>query len=142
LLLCQTNPASGHTIHSNADSFQPPFTKRSNQLEKSLNASREFAAYINEGAYHRETGEIVAYVWGKRDLATVKRLKVRLKQLGVSYVRIASDHWDSFVTAFKCSKQVIDKFFTVGIEGNNCRLRHRIRHGLRRSCNFSKNLEN
>ncbi len=22
-------------------------------------------------AYHRETGEIVAYVWGKRDLATV-----------------------------------------------------------------------
>ena len=22
-------------------------------------------------AYHRETGEVVAYVWGKRDLATV-----------------------------------------------------------------------
>ena len=25
-------------------------------------------------AYHRETGEIVAYVWGKRDLATVQQL--------------------------------------------------------------------
>ena len=61
-------------------------------------------------AYHRETGEIVAYVWGKRNLATVKRLKVRLKQLGVSYARIASDHWDSFVTSFKCCKQVIGKF--------------------------------
>jgi IS1 family transposase len=29
-------------------------------------------------AYHRETGEIVAYVWGKRDLATVQRLKQSL----------------------------------------------------------------
>lgn len=34
-------------------------------------------------AYHRETGEIVAYVWGKRHLATVQRLKTKLKQLGI-----------------------------------------------------------
>ena len=52
-------------------------------------------------AYHRETGEIVAYVWGKRDLATVQRLKVKLKQLGVHYTRISSDHWDSFVMWFR-----------------------------------------
>ena len=93
-------------------------------------------------AYHRETGEIVAYVWGKRDLATVQRLKAKLKQLGVHYTRISSDHWDSFVTAFKNCKQSIGKFFTVGIEGNNCKIRHRIRRGFRRSCNFSKKLEN
>ncbi|KAF7277628.1 hypothetical protein GWI33_002957, partial [Rhynchophorus ferrugineus] len=93
-------------------------------------------------AYDRATGEIVAYVWGKRDLATVKKLKTRLKELGVNYARIASDHWDSFVTAFKKCKQAIGKFFTVGIEGNNCRIRHRIRRGFRRSCNFSKKLEN
>ena len=93
-------------------------------------------------AYHRETGEIVAYVWGKRDLTTAKRLKLKLKQLGVSYTRISSDDWDSFVTTFKKCKQLIGKFFTVGIEGNNCRLRHRIRRGFRRSCNFSKNLDN
>jgi IS1 family transposase len=61
-------------------------------------------------AYHRESGEIVAYVWGKRDLATVQRLKARLKKLGVQYARIASDHWDSFITAFQCCKQVIGKF--------------------------------
>lgn len=30
-------------------------------------------------AYHRETGEIVAYIWGKRNLATAKRLKLKLK---------------------------------------------------------------
>lgn len=93
-------------------------------------------------AYHRETGEIVAYVWGKRDLATVKKLKARLKELRVKYARIASDNWDSFVTAFKEYKQLVGKFFTVGIEGNNCRIRHRVRRGFRRSCNFSKKLEN
>ena len=95
-------------------------------------------------AYHRETGEIVAYVWGKRDLATAKRLKLKLKlkQSGVSYCRISSDNWDSFVTTFKKCKQLIGKSFTVGIEGNNCRLRHWIRRGFRRSCNFSKKLEN
>ena len=93
-------------------------------------------------AYHRETGEIVAYVWGKRDLATVKKLKARFKELRVKYARIASDNWDSFVTAFKEYKQLVGKFFTVGIEGNNCRIRHRVRRGFRRSCNFSKKLEN
>jgi transposase-like protein len=29
-------------------------------------------------AYHRDTGEIVAYVWGKRDLKTARRLRNRL----------------------------------------------------------------
>jgi len=93
-------------------------------------------------AYDRATNEIVAYVWGKRDLATVQRLKTKLKQLGIHYTRIASDHWDSFITAFKNCKQSIGKLFTVGIEGNNCKIRHRIRRGFRRSCNFSKKLEN
>ena len=81
-------------------------------------------------AYHRETGEIVAYVWGKRDLATVQRLKTKLKQLGIHYTRIASDHWDSFITAFKNCKQSIGKLFTVGIEGNNCKISHRISRGF------------
>ena len=44
---------------------------------------------------------------GKRDLATVKRLKARLKEFCVRQARIASDHWDSFVTAFKCYKQLV-----------------------------------
>ncbi|MFC2996001.1 IS1 family transposase [Acinetobacter sichuanensis] len=93
-------------------------------------------------AYHRETGEIVAYVWDKRDLTTAKRLKLKLKQLGVSYTDISSDNWGSFVTTFKKCKQLIGKFFTVGIEGNNCRLRHWIRRGFRRNFNFSKKLDN
>ncbi|OAV02573.1 Mobile element protein [Moraxella catarrhalis] len=30
----------------------------------------------------------------------------------------------------------------MGIEGNNCRIRHRIKRAVRRSCNFFKKLEN
>jgi IS1 family transposase len=93
-------------------------------------------------AYHRGTGEIVAYVWGKRDLKTAKKLRRRLKRLGISYDYIGIDNWDSFLTAFEEDEQLIGKQYTVGIEGNNCRLRHRIRRAFRRTCCFSKKLKN
>ncbi|MBE0443588.1 IS1 family transposase, partial [Psychrobacter sp. FME13] len=32
----------------------------------------------------------------------------------------------------------IGKQHTVGIEGNNCRLRHRLRRAVRKTCCFSK----
>jgi hypothetical protein len=32
-------------------------------------------------AYHRESGEIVAFVWGKRDLKTAQKLRKRIKRL-------------------------------------------------------------
>jgi IS1 family transposase len=93
-------------------------------------------------AYHRETGEIVAFVWGKRDLKTVNGLKKKLSDSGVSYGSIATDEWDSFVSAFKDTNHLIGKRYTVGIEGNNCRLRHRIRRAFRKTCCFSKKLVN
>src|SRR5699024_11480689 len=93
-------------------------------------------------AYHRETGEIVAYVWGKRDLATEQPKKPNPKHLLNHYTPIACPRSNTFITAFKNCKQSIGKFFTVGIEGNNCKIRHRIRRGFRRSCNFSKKIEN
>jgi hypothetical protein len=42
-------------------------------------------------AYHRESGEIMAYVWGKRDIQTAQKLRERLPWLGISYDRIATD---------------------------------------------------
>lgn len=101
-------------------------------------ANKQWLVY----AYHRATGEIVAYVWGKRDLKTVKRLRAKLHSLGVKSARICSDNWDSFITGFKGFNQSIGKFFTVGIEGNNCRIRCRIRRAFRKTCNFSKRLLN
>ena len=93
-------------------------------------------------AYHRESGEIVAYVWGKRDTKTAAELRKQLQLLGVSYDSIASDEWNSFLTAFGEDNLLIGKHYTVGIEGNNCRLRHRVRRAFRKTCCFSKKLLN
>ncbi|MDR3171853.1 MAG: hypothetical protein LBU17_09545 [Treponema sp.] len=68
-------------------------------------------------AYHRASGEIVAYVWGKRDLKTAQKLKKKLKRLGITYDRIATDDWQSFVSTFTETEHDIGKKYTVGIEG-------------------------
>jgi IS1 family transposase len=93
-------------------------------------------------AYHRESGEIAAYVWGKRDLKTAKKLRRRLKRLGITYGHAAIDNWESFMTAFSEDRKLVGKEYTVGIEGNNCRLRHRVRRAFRKTCCFSKKLFN
>ena len=89
-------------------------------------------------AYCRKSKEIVAYVWGQRNLATVRKLKAKLKQLNVRYKHIASDDWQSFKRVFGGSHHFIGKQHTVGIEGNNCALRHLVSRATRRSCCFSK----
>jgi IS1 family transposase len=85
---------------------------------------------------------LVAFVWGKRDLKTALKLKKRIKRLGITYDRIATDDWNSFLAAFAEDCHDVGKEHTVGIEGNNCRLRHRVRRAFRRTCCFSKKLRN
>lgn len=84
-------------------------------------------------AYDRHTGEIVAYVCGKRDLKTAKELRNRLKQLKVSYDSIAMDNLDSFITAFKADNTRIGKQHSVGIEGNKCWIRQILRRAFRKT---------
>ena len=91
-------------------------------------------------AYDRETGEIVAYVWGKRDSKTAKKLRDKLKAFGVEYGLILTDNWDSFEKVFNGDLHIKGKYWTKGIEGNNCRLRHRNRRFFRKTCCFSKKL--
>ncbi|WP_299065728.1 IS1 family transposase [uncultured Psychrobacter sp.] len=93
-------------------------------------------------AYDRATNEIIAYVWDKCDLKTAKKLRAHLKQLKVSYDSINMDNWDSFITDFKLDHKRIGKQLTVGIEGNNCRLRHRLRRAVRKTFYFSEKLDN
>lgn len=93
-------------------------------------------------AYHRESGEIVAFVWGKRDYKTVNRLRQKLQRLGITYNKIYTDKWNVFKRCFKSDNHIIGKKYTKGIEGNNCRLRHRIRRVYRKTCCFSKKLLN
>ncbi len=99
---------------------------------------QKYRIYIG---YHAKTSEIVAFVWGKRDLQTALALKQRLKALKVSYERIAGDNWDAFVNAFSdTGDQWVGKQHTKAIEGNNCRIRHRLSRAIRRSCCFSKSM--
>jgi IS1 family transposase len=80
----------------------------------------------------------VGYVWGKRDLKTAKKLRKRIHRLGISYDRIATDDWNSFLSAFAEDKHDTGKKHTAGIEGNNCRMRR----AFRRTCCFSRKLRN
>ena len=93
-------------------------------------------------AYHRETGEIVGYVWGKRNSKTAKELRTKLNDLNVTFDMIYTDDWYSFKIAFYSDNHIIGKEHTKGIEGNNCRLRHRIKRAFRKTCCFSKKLFN
>ena len=77
-------------------------------------------------AYHRSTGEIVGFVWSKRDLKTAKKLRKKLAQSGVSYDYICTDIGIVLSPHLKQTITLNWKNNTVGIEGNNCRLRHRI----------------
>ena len=92
-------------------------------------------------AYHQKTGQIVAFVWGKRDLKTAFEWKQRLKEQNITYDCIASDHWQSFNTVFAdTNERWVGKQHTQAIEGNNCAIRHRISRAVRKSCCFSKSL--
>jgi IS1 family transposase/transposase-like protein len=93
-------------------------------------------------AYDRSGGEVVAFIWGKRDYKTAHKLRRRLMKPGITYDSIATDDWDSFIKTFAPDKHFVGKQYTVGIEGNNCRLRHRIRRAFRRTCCFSKKMLN
>jgi IS1 family transposase len=57
-------------------------------------------------AYHRGSGEIVAYERGKRKLKKAKKLRKRIRRLGISYDRIGADDRDSFISVFGEDKQV------------------------------------
>ena len=93
-------------------------------------------------AHDPDTNEIVAFVWGKRNLQTAKQLRVKLNKLGVDFDYVCCDNWDSFLTAFDFDFKKVGKYYTVDIEGNNNRFRHRLRRAFRKTCCFSKKLTN
>lgn len=93
-------------------------------------------------AYSRADNEIIAYVWGKRDYETANKLRNKIKALGIHYHAIATDKWDSFEKAFSKDNHIFGKKYTIGIEGNNNRLRHMLSRLFRKSGRFSKKIEN
>ena len=93
-------------------------------------------------AYCTETKEILAVVFGKRDASTVQKLYDKLQALSIEIQEYCTDTWDSFIKIFKNENHKIGKNFTKAIEGVNCLFRHRVSRLVRRTCCFSKKLEN
>ncbi len=71
-------------------------------------------------------------------MKTARNLKKRLIELGLEFDSVYTDNW----AAFEDDKHIIGKENTVGIEGDNCSLRHRIRRVFRKTCCCSKKLYN
>ena len=67
---------------------------------------------------------------------TQKILPMPVRGVGIS------DRRDRFISVFQSDNHITGKDGTKGIEGNNCRLRHRIRRAFRKTCRFSKKLFN
>jgi IS1 family transposase len=92
-------------------------------------------------AYHRESGEIAAYVRGKRDIKTAEKLRKRIKEPGISYDRVVRTTGRAFWRSLEKTGMWRERRIRWGLRGN-CRLRHRVRRAFRRTCCFSKTLEN
>ena len=78
------------------------------------------------------------WCWGRRNYMIDRRLRDEIIKSGITYDTIYTDDCNSFIKAFKSDNHIIGKKNTVGIEGNNCRLRHRIRRAFGKTCCFSK----
>ena len=89
-----------------------------------------------------ETKEIIGYVLGKRNISTVKKLKKIFKEKKLIISEICFDNWAAFKKVFRDANVSVGKKFTNLIEGINCYLRHNISRLGRKTCRFSKNLEN
>ncbi len=87
-----------------------------------------------------ETKEVVAYAFGKRNAATVKRLYKQISEAGIEVEKFCFDNWKAFSQILKEENIEIGKQHTTLIEGINCHLRHRISRLARRTCCFSKKL--
>ena len=87
-------------------------------------------------AYAQETDEILAYVWGRRDTKTVKRLYGLLEHLDIMWY--CTDEWRSFKAVLPYEQHLIGTCFTQAIEGVNTCLRTRNRRVMRQTPCFSK----
>ena len=89
-------------------------------------------------AYCSESGEVLAFTLGKRNIKTMKNLMLKLKHIEVDF--FLTDHWQAFSAILPYEKHLIGKVFTKAIEGVNTFFRTRLRRLVRKTVCFSKKL--
>ena len=82
-------------------------------------------------AIDRASGRTIAWVTGKRDTATVKKLYAKLKHCKKAI--FYTDNWDAFAAVLPPQRHVIGKQHTVAIERNNSNTRHYIGRFVRKT---------
>ncbi|MCS6796331.1 MAG: IS1 family transposase [Raineya sp.] len=101
----------------------------------------ELGSYVGQKrwivyAYAPETNEILAYVIGKRNAATVRKLYQKLKNLQID--TYCTDEWEAFKQVFSKENHQVGKAYTRQIESVNTCLRARNRRLVRKTTGFSK----
>lgn len=91
-------------------------------------------------AYCADSGEILGFTLGKRNIKTVNNLMLKLKGLEVDFY--LTDDWDAFSSVLPYYQHLIGKRFTCTIEGINTWFRTRLRRLNRRTVCFSKKVYN
>ena len=91
-------------------------------------------------AYCADSGEILGFTMGKRNIKTVKNLMLKLKGLEVDFY--CTDDWEAFSSVLPYYQHLIGKQFTRAIEGINTWFRTRVRRLVRRTVCFSKKVYN
>ncbi len=90
-------------------------------------------------AIEHETGEELAYVFGRREDRVFEKLKNLLKPFNIG--RFLTDDWGSYFRKLKPEEHVVGKRNTQMIERRHLTLRTRIKRLTRKSICFSKSEE-
>ncbi len=86
----------------------------------------------------KNSGEILAANWGKRNKKSVRALLKKLRGIAVGFY--CTGHWQAFAEVLTREKHIIGKKHTKKIEGINTWFRTRLRRLTRRTVCFSKKL--
>ena len=85
-----------------------------------------------------DTGQVVAFVLGRRTHATFERLRQLLAHAGVPVARWITDAWWAYVDRLPAEQRVEDKAQLQSLERKHLTLRTRLKRLTRKTICFSK----
>ena len=87
-----------------------------------------------------DTGQVVAYVFGRRTHATFARLRQLLLDTGLAVTRWITDAWWAYVDQLPAEQRVEDKTQLQRLERKHLTLRTRLKRLTRKTICFSKKI--
>lgn len=86
------------------------------------------------------TGQVVAYVFGRRTHATFRELLAALQTAGLRVKRWITDAWGAYTACLEAPKHTIDKTQLQRLERKHLTLRTRLKRLARKTICFSKSV--